>query len=337
MFESIQFRNLKALRDTTLPLGRFTLLVGPNGSGKSTTLEAFEMLRAPGNYTFATLASATARSSNNATIEILLKWADPLDVVAVARWTARSTFGTQWVNRQGSPFSGNAPYAAQEAQLRRVRIYSLAPESLAASVGLQPSMELARNGTNLAGVLDRLRDQAPERFEALNDEVGRLLPEFDRILFDTPGPGARAFALRAREGHHAISATHVSHGSLLVLALLTLAHLPEPPSLIGLEEPDRGIHPRLLRDIRDALYRLCYPESYGEKRDPVQVVATTQSPYFLDLFKDHPEEVVIAEKQGLEARFERLDGRPDIKEILAEAPLGEVWYSGILGGVPANR
>src|SRR5208282_3295021 len=45
MFESIQFQNFKALRDTTLPLSRFTLIVGPNGSGKSTALQAFLALR----------------------------------------------------------------------------------------------------------------------------------------------------------------------------------------------------------------------------------------------------------------------------------------------------
>jgi AAA15 family ATPase/GTPase len=40
MIESIKFQNFKALRDTTLPLGRFTLIVGPNGSGKTTALNA---------------------------------------------------------------------------------------------------------------------------------------------------------------------------------------------------------------------------------------------------------------------------------------------------------
>jgi len=74
----------------------------------------------------------------------------------------------------------------------------------------------------------------------------------------------------------------------------------------------------------------------GEVRQPVQVLATTHSPYFLDLFRDHPEEIVIAHKVGQEARFERLSDKPAIAEMLGEAPLGEIWYSGILGGVPVE-
>ena len=123
---------------------------------------------------------------------------------------------------------------------------------------------------------------------------------------------------------------------MLALAILTLAYLPDPPPLVGLEEPDRGIHPRLLRQVRDAVYRLSYPAEFGESRPPVQVVATTHSPYFLDLFKERREEVVIAEKHGLEARFVRLVDRPDVEEILGDASLGEVWYSGVLGGVPSR-
>jgi hypothetical protein len=68
----------------------------------------------------------------------------------------------------------------------------------------------------------------------------------------------------------------------------------------------------------------------------VQVIVTTHSPYFLDLFKDHPEEIVIAERVDSEARFERLSDRADIQDILADSPLGDVWYSGVLGGVPAK-
>jgi hypothetical protein len=109
-----------------------------------------------------------------------------------------------------------------------------------------------------------------------------------------------------------------------------------PHVIITTGRYNHGIHPRLLRRVRDAIYRLAYPRE-SDRRDPVQVIATTHSPYFLDLFKDHPEEIVIAEKQEEGVKFQRLSDRADIDQILTDAPLGEVWYSGVLGGVPAEQ
>jgi hypothetical protein len=37
-----------------------------------------------------------------------------------------------------------------------------------------------------------------------------------------------------------------------------------------------------------------------------------------------------------EAKFSSLSDREDLEEILADAPLSEVSYSGVLGGVPAG-
>ena len=93
---------------------------------------------------------------------------------------------------------------------------------------------------------------------------------------------------------------------MLALALLTLAYVPSPPSLVGLEEIDRGLHPRLLRHLQDALYRLSYPQSVAENRPPIQVIATTHSPYLLDLYREHPDEIVIAEKKDLNVQMRRL-------------------------------
>ena len=195
-------------------------------------------------------------------------------------------------------------------------------------------MELSPNGFGLAGVLDALRDLFPERFDDLNVQLHQWLPEFNRVLFETPQQGKRALLLRTSEGGHAIPARELSQGTLVALAILTLNYLPNPPSIVCIEELDRGIHPRLLRNILDALYRLCYPEEHGETSPPVQVIATTHSPYLLDLFKDHPEEVVIVQKTGLNTEFKRLSDHPHLKELIDEASLGEVWYTGILGGVP---
>ena len=53
-------------------------------------------------------------------------------------------------------------------------------------------------------------------------------------------------------------------------------------------------------------------------------------------FRDHPEEIVLVKKQGLSATFEPLAAQPNIDEILRDAHLGDAWYSGVLGGVPAG-
>jgi predicted ATPase len=340
MIESIKFTNFKVLRDTTLPLGPFTLLVGPNGSGKSTALQPFVSLPVGHQFVFEHVASAEAKKQVDAAVEIQIRFSQHLQnmlySLRVLQGQRIPTSNGKWKNASGGEVSPNKQTQELWQLLARVRVYSLDPRYLPIAVSLNPNQELIAEQPSLAGVLDRLRDLAPERFEALNAELAQMLPEFDRILFETPSPGSRTFLLRTREGHHRIPASDLSQGTLLALAIVTLAYLPDPPPLIGLEEPDRGIHPRLLRQLRDALYRLAYPKDFGEDRAPVQVIATTQSPYFLDLFKDHPEEIVIAEKKGLEAQFKPLKDHPHIDEIIADAPLGEIWYSGVLGGVPSG-
>lgn len=327
MIESIEFHNFKVLRETTLRLGRFNLLVGPNGSGKSTVFTALRMA-GQGLPPVRSVASIGS-SDEEVRVNILLSSSTREPSVAQLKW--RTSDDSRSVDVVG-PSPGDSM-----SILKAIRIYSLDADHIAAPVQLHPNPELTKTGGNLAVVLDQMRDQEPERFKQLNEEIASLLPEYDQILFDTPGGGQRSFMLRTRMGGYRIAAPDLSHGTLLALAILALAYLPEPPPIVCLEEPDRGIHPRLLQDVRDALYRLCYPENYGEKREAVQVIATTHSPYMLDLYREHPEEVIIAQKGSSGATFERLSEMSDLAEILGEAHLGDVWYSGILGGVPAIR
>ncbi|RMH06113.1 MAG: ATPase [Nitrospirae bacterium] len=322
LIESIHFQNFKVLRDATLPLSRCTVLIGANGSGKSTVFQGLKGYRDPDIFANSQRRCLTIGISRQDIAKIELHFSP-----------GESKTRVSWVKWRG----GIDPETSSPYEPLVFKVYSLIAQEIAAPVPLAPHMQLNETGGQLAGVLDRIRDEQPEKFEQLNDELGRWFPEFDRILFSTPDQGQRAFLLRTRRGKHAIPATDLSQGTLLALVILTLAYVPEQPSLVCIEEPDRGIHPRLLVDIRDALYRLSHPESVGEDRPPVQVITTTHSPYFLDLFRDHPEDIVIAQKTEEGARFERLSDRPDIDEILGSAPLGEVWFSGILGGVPVDQ
>jgi predicted ATPase len=338
MIESIHFKNFKVLTDATLPLGPCTIVVGPNGSGKTTVLQALEWLAQTRVPEFAEARSAVLRDDVDANIELAVRLAPSSSsvgsrVVFAGISQKSSSFGIREPSGHTLPI-GDVDEVARLCS--GIRVFSLDPVAIARPVRLTQDSQLAPSGEGLAGVLDQLRDDHEEHFNGLSDEFTRWLPEFDRIQLRRAGDGTKAIALRLREGGAAIAAADVSQGTLLALALLTLAYLPEPPSLVGLEEPDRAIHPRLLRRVQDALYRLAYPESQGLDRPPVQIVATTHNPYFLDLFRDHPEEVVVAEKVPGNVRFSRLSERTDVAEILGTSPLGEAWFSGILGGVPSQ-
>lgn len=333
MIKSIHFHNFKALRDATLPLGRFTLIVGPNGSGKSTAMQAFRfVLRRDSD--FSDVVSAGLQLKQSTSVEIHLTWLEggkEFDTGAVLQKTGNVM---KWVEAEPDEVGFSAGLLREA--LASFRIFSFDAEAIATAVQTSPHADLGSDGSNLAAVLDALRDSHPEKFEELNKEFHRWLPEFDRILFKTPAPGKKTFLVRTTAGHYQYRPSDLSQGVLFALAFLALAYLPNPPSIVCFEEPDRGIHPRLLRDIRDAMYRLAFPENYGETRPAVQVIATTHSPYLLDLYKEQPEQIVIAHKDEQGAQFERLSDKPHVSELLEGAPLGEIWFSGILGGVPSS-
>lgn len=344
MIESIEFTNYKALRKTTLRLAPFTLLLGPNGSGKSTMLQGLRQIAALATHFVGNPSQpfkTTDRSwgglrsfgaEDKAAVEVLLGLhLVEKPVMMKSQWLPNQQVYAS-ITREGGTTLGAGEAATVLNWLSRMRSYALDAASIAQPVpvsraGLQPS------GAGLAAVLDDLKDNHPERWELLLAELRRWLPEYDYILFDKPQQGQKSIVLRTKTGGHRVPAKELSQGTLVALALLTLAYLPEPPSVIGLEEIDRGLHPRLLRHVQDALYRLSYPESCGEDRPPIQVIATTHSPYLLDLYRDHPEEVVLAEKKGLEVEMRHLTDIPHYEEILGDSPLSEVWYSGVLGGV----
>jgi len=236
MLESIQFRNFKVLRDTTLPLSRVTMIVGPNGSGKSTGFQALKALKESGGSRYNRLVTAGLRvPDDEQVVEITLRWGDPYrGVSTIAQWTIQGAYSLRHVRLStGSPLPNNEQEILATI-LAGVRIYSLNAGAIAAPARLQPTMALREDGGHLAGVLDRLRDREPERFDALTQELRRWLPEFDRILFDTPAEGQRAFLLRTRKGHHTIPAADLSQGTLLALAILTIAYLPDPPPMVCL-------------------------------------------------------------------------------------------------------
>jgi predicted ATPase len=335
MIAAVHFRNFKVLRSAAVRLEPFNLVIGPNGSGKTSLIEALLRLRLLSARPAVHAHELKNRPPGGPQIEF--HFHPPFQNVRVTLGCNSEDFVCNLLVVDHPPgIVGEGLWGELRTRLQSIRAYLFDHAAMAVPAKIAGEAELAANAGNLAAVLAARRRQAPEALARLEREFCRLLPEFSGLDFRDAGEDRVELRARLKEDKEVLPAENLSQGTLSLLAVLTLAHAPEPPGVVCLEEADRGVHPRMLREVRDALYRLSYPADSGETRAPVQVIATTHSPYLLDLFKEHPEEVVLANKQGAAATFERLSERADIMELMRETNLGDLWYSGILGGVPGE-
>lgn len=334
MIASVAFQNFKALRSARIELGPFNLVIGPNGSGKSSVIQAIERLRTLARLPLREPTPEHERLPEGA--EITFRFTPPHDGLEVTLGCATES-ACDFLQVVPLPRGEGADdWPGLRKRILATRAYVLDHAAIATPVYPVSSDELASAGGNLGARLAGLRERSPEAFAELQAELLRIFPEYSELVL-TPAQGSFALRLADPAESSLVAPGDLSQGTLYTLALLALAHDPAPPAVVCVEELDRGIHPRLLREVRDILYRLSYPADRGLERPSTQVIATTHSPLLLDLFRDHPEEVIVAEKTGRAATFARLSDRSDLAGLLAEGgSLGDLWYSGILGGVPAE-
>ena len=176
---------------------------------------------------------------------------------------------------------------------------------------------LDEGGENLPLVLSNLHG---ERRKKLLDALCKL---FDGIVdFRCPVTGGMVSLFLEESGGRSIPATRLSDGTLRYLCLLALLLHPEPPSLIGIEEPELGLHPDLLPGLADLLV---------EASERTQLIVTTHSDVLVDALTDRPESVVVCEKHDGKTEMRRLD-KADLAKWLKDYRLGDLWRSGELGG-----
>ncbi|WP_293125484.1 AAA family ATPase [Microcoleus sp. bin38.metabat.b11b12b14.051] len=72
-----------------------------------------------------------------------------------------------------------------------------------------------------------------------------------------------------------IPLSNMSDGTLRIMAYYVLLHQDQLPTLIGIEEPERNLHPGLLREVASVVKRLS---------QKTQVIITTHSSQLLDCF-----------------------------------------------------
>ncbi|MFT3829380.1 MAG: AAA family ATPase [Opitutaceae bacterium] len=328
MIASIDFTNFKVLRAARIELGPFNLIIGPNGSGKSSALLALQRLRQFAGRPVV-FGAATAGRAVDETGLLRFRFTPPFQDIEALLECAPD--GSGRALRVDGPGELPVRWAQLVARLTSLRVIALDQAALARPSPAGAPIMLGDDGTNLPAALHRLEREEAEAFARLQTEFRRILPEYRSIGVAVAPDGTRRLAAEIEGESRQLGAEDLSQGTLVLLGLLVLTQARPLPAILCLEEIDRGIHPRLLREIRDLLYRMSYPPAGAVV---TQILATTHSPYLLDLFREQLEEVIITQKRGAEATFERLSDREDLRDAIGNASLGDLWYSGILGGVP---
>jgi len=168
-------------------------------------------------------------------------------------------------------------------------------------------------GEELGSFLNTLRALDEPQFNAVEKALRMIIPNVTHIDVGVNDLGE--VELKLLEGKTPIPARILSEGTLRVLGLLALGGAKAPPSLIGFEEPENGIHPRRIRMVADLLRNRALT---GE----TQLIVTTHSPILPDLFAN--ENLFVCRKENNHTVIEpfatwgSLKRRDDIDKALDE-------------------
>lgn len=129
---------------------------------------------------------------------------------------------------------------------------------------------------NLSAVLFYLMTEHPEAFEELQTHIRTAIPGFSGLKIKARGAPGEVIAYWLEDSvDYELSLADLSDGTLRFISWASLCVMPNPPTLICIDEPDQGVHPRTL-PILAGLF-----EKASER---TQIILATHASYFLTQF-----------------------------------------------------
>ena len=148
------------------------------------------------------------------------------------------------------------------------------------------------------------------------------VPRVERVLAEAMPDGRLLLQIKDAPFDHPVLARFASDGTLKMLAYLVLLYDPNPPSFIGIEEPENFLHPRLLPELAEE----CRAAS-----ERGQLLATTHSPFFINALRPEETWVLYRDEAGYTQAIRTAD-IPGVREFMAAgASLGHLWMEGRFG------
>jgi len=182
-----------------------------------------------------------------------------------------------------------------------------------------PQERLSASGDNLPNVIQYLKEQHSERLDEILATLTRRVPRLEKVDSELLADGRLVLQIKDAPFERPILAKFASDGTLKMLAYLTVLYDPDPPQLVGIEEPENQLHPRLLPELAEE----CRAASAR-----TQLMVTTHSPFFVNGLRAEEVWVLYRDERGYTQARRAADMR-GIPEFMAQgAQLGQLWMEG---------
>jgi predicted ATPase len=373
MLQKVSIQNFKSLKDVTLDLQKVNLLIGPNNSGKSNFLKALELWGViTDNKLIDDIASwfkpsdiFQKNNKNNVAFNLTLDKVNPIrednhallgikygeipgDTFKVGLYISDFEFYQYFPNKNPQKRSlekenGSYPIVYYFIDFfKNIKLYKPNPTEIIVPQDLKSVKILNSDCSNLIAFLFTLSIDDEGAFQRIQNDFANCVLDFVRIKtppINTDDGGKLSLKFFDKEGND-YWADEVSEGVLYFLALLCIVHQPNPPKLLLLEEPEKGIHPRRIHEVMKFIFQL------AEDKD-IQVIMTSHNEHVLQEFRLNPASVFIFDKDEEGATFVKNLQKDVIEPDTQKAQefgiepinyldnMGESWFMGLMGGVPA--
>lgn len=179
---------------------------------------------------------------------------------------------------------------------------------------------LSRDGENLPLVVDHLQRRHPEVLAQIIERLRHRVPGLTNVESKVTEDGRVLLRLQDSFFKEPFLASHVSDGTLTMLAYLVLLLDPEPHQLLCVEEPETHLYPTLLAELAEELR--VYSLRGG------QVMVTTHSPDFLNAIE--LDEVYWLVKRNGATEIRRGRDHAQVAASMADGDkLGRLWKLGL--------
>jgi predicted ATPase len=187
-------------------------------------------------------------------------------------------------------------------------VFGLAKDKIRQPVLVEQEPVLREDAGNLSAVLHHLYTEHRPAFDELQLHLRATVPGFRRLVVKARGGPGQVIALWQEEGVDIeLSLADLSDGTLHLLCWIALCLHPHPPSLICIDEPDQGVHPRTL-PLLGGLFQ--------KASDRTQILLATHASYFLLQF-DLSQIAVLRKEKG-EVRWYKPSDAAALTESLAD-------------------